>query len=272
MNSEAIGVFDSGIGGLTSVKELNELLPNENIIYFGDTARLPYGSRSKETILKYAAQDVNFLKSHKIKMIIAACGTVSSVIGSKPLVNDIPFTGVLLPTAQSACGATRNGRIGVIGTQATIRSGSYGKAIKNIRPNTFVVGNPCPLFVPLVENGYTDFGNKVTTIVAKQYLEVIKNEGVDTLILGCTHYPILKDIIADIMGDSVTLISPGEEAAKYANMCLLDKDLLNDSEEVGKNTYYVSDSVEMFEENAKMFLGHDVHGDVFIGDVHNIVV
>lgn len=269
MNNEAIGVFDSGIGGLTTVKELNELLPNENIIYFGDTARLPYGTRSKDTIIKYANQDVNFLKKHKIKMIIAACGTISSVIGSKPLVDDMPFTGVLLPAAQAACGATRNGRIGVIGTQATIKSGSYGKAIKNIRPNTFVVGNPCPLFVPLVENGYTDLGNPVTTLVAEQYLKIMKDEGVDTLILGCTHYPILKDIIADIMGDDVKLISPGAEAAKYANMCLLDKDLLNDSESIGKNTYFVSDSIEMFESNAKMFLGHDVHGDVFIGDVHS---
>ena len=126
MNNDAIGVFDSGIGGLTAVKELNKLLPNENIIYFGDTARVPYGSRSRETVMKYARQDVEFLRKHKIKMIIAACGTVSSVIGTKPLVDDMPFTGVILPAVQAACSATKSGRIGVIGTPATIKSGSFG--------------------------------------------------------------------------------------------------------------------------------------------------
>jgi len=268
MSDLAIGVFDSGVGGLTAVKELNNILPNENIIYFGDTARIPYGSRSKETILKYANEDINFLRQHGIKMIIAACGTVSSVINTKALVEDIPFTGVLLPAVQAACGATVNGKIGVIGTQATIKSGSYGRAIKTIRPNSFVVGKACPLFVPLVENGYTDKDNKIARMVVEEYLEPIKNEGVDTLILGCTHYPLLKEIIADIVGEGVTLISAGEEAAKFANLCLLEQNLLNTSDNIGKNTFYVSDSVEMFEENAKQFLGHDVHGDVFKVDIN----
>lgn len=268
MRDLAIGVFDSGVGGLTAVKELNNILPNENIIYFGDTARLPYGSRSKETILKYANEDINFLRQHGIKMIIAACGTVSSVMNTKALVEDIPFTGVLLPAVQAACGATENGKIGVIGTQATIKSGSYGRAIKTIRPNSFVVGKACPLFVPLVENGYTDKDNKIARMVVEEYLEPIKNEGVDTLILGCTHYPLLKDIIADVVGEGVTLISSGEEAAKFANLCLLEQNLLNTSESIGKNTFYVSDSVEMFEENARQFLGHDVHGDVFKVDIN----
>ncbi len=268
MRDLAIGVFDSGVGGLTAVKELNNILPNENIIYFGDTARLPYGSRSKETILKYANEDISFLRQHGIKMIIAACGTVSSVMNTKPLVEDIPFTGVLLPAVQAACGATENGKIGVIGTQATIKSGSYGRAIKTIRPNSFVVGKACPLFVPLVENGYTDKDNKIARMVVEEYLEPIKNEGVDTLILGCTHYPLLKDIIADIVGEGVTLISSGEEAAKFANLCLLEQNLLNTSNNIGKNTFYVSDSVEMFEENARQFLGHDVHGDVFKVDIN----
>ena len=214
MNNDAIGVFDSGIGGLTAVKELNKLLPNENIIYFGDTARVPYGSRSRETVMKYARQDVEFLRKHKIKMIIAACGTVSSVIGTKPLVDDMPFTGVILPAVQAACSATKNGRIGVIGTPATIKSGSFGKAVKSINSHIFVVGNPCPLFVHLVENGYTDRNNKITRLVAEEYLAPIKAEGVDTLILGCTHYPVIKDIISDIMGNDITLISPGAEAAK----------------------------------------------------------
>lgn len=265
-NDYAIGVFDSGVGGVTAVRELNRILPDEDIIYFGDTARIPYGSRSKETILKYAAEDINFLRRHKIKMIIAACGTVSSVIGTKTI-TEMPFTGVLLPAAQSACGVTKNGKIGVIGTQATIKSGSYGRAIKTIRPNTFVVGKSCPLFVPLVENGYTDRENKVTKLVAEQYLEQIKNEGVDTLILGCTHYPMLKDIIADIMGENVVLISPGEEAAKFANLCLLESNLLNDKNTKGKNIFYVSDSTEMFEENVRQFLGHEVYGEVIKADI-----
>lgn len=263
MNNDAIGVFDSGMGGLTAVKELNKLLPNENIIYFGDTARIPYGSRSRETVIKYAKQDVAFLKKHKIKMIIAACGTVSSVIGTKSLVDDMPFTGVLLPSAQAACGVTKNGRIGIIGTPATIKSGSYGKAIKSINPHAFVVGNPCPLFVHLVENGYTQRDNKITRLAAEEYLAPIKSEGVDTLILGCTHYPVIKEVIADVIGHNVNLISPGAEAAKYAQSCLLEKDLLSDRTEPGKNTFYVSDSIELFEENAKHFLEHPVQGEVF---------
>lgn len=262
-NDYAIGVFDSGMGGLTAVKELNSLLPQEDIIYFGDTARIPYGSRSRETVLRYAREDVAFLKKHKIKMIIAACGTVSSVIGSEPLVDNMPFSGVLLPAAQAACAATKTGRIGVIGTPATIRSGSYGKAIKAINPHARVIGNACPLFVHLVENGYTARDCRITQLAAEEYLTPIKKENVDTLILGCTHYPVIKDIIADIMGENVKLISPGAEAAKYAQSCLLSADMLNDENHTGKNTFYVSDSKELFEENAGHFLEHPVNGEVF---------
>ncbi len=263
MNNNAIGVFDSGLGGLTCLKELNKLIPNENVIYFGDTARVPYGTRSRETIMEYAGQDIAFLKKQQVKMIIAACGTVSSVLGSgKTSDGDVPFTGVLLPAAQAACGVTRNGRIGVIGTEATIRSGAYGKAIRGIRPDVSVIGNACPLFVPLVENGFTDRGNAVTKLVAEQYLAPIKNEKVDTLILGCTHYPIIKDIIADFMGDSVTLVSSGEEAAKYAYNMLMSRDMLADRNESGVNAYYTSDSVELFEENARAFLGTSIKGEV----------
>lgn len=263
MNNYAIGVFDSGMGGLTAVKELNALMPDEDIIYFGDTARIPYGSRSRETVLKYAKEDVSFLLKHNIKMIIAACGTVSSVIGSKPLVDNMPFTGVILPAAQAACAATKNGKIGVIGTPATIRSGSFGKAIKAINPHVAVIGNACPLFVHLVENGYTSKNCEITRLAAEEYLTPIKAEGVDTLILGCTHYPVIKEVIADIMGDGVRLISSGAEAAKYAQSCLMSADLLNDGGRCGKNIFYVSDSKELFEENAKHFLEHPVNGEVF---------
>lgn len=270
MNNDAIGVFDSGIGGLTAVKELNALLPNENIIYFGDTARIPYGTRSKDTIVKYTNQAINFLKSHKVKMIIIACGTASSALGACDPVTEIPFTGVVLPAVQAACGATRKGRIGVIGTTATIKSGCYGKAIRTIRPDTFVVGNPCPLLVSLAENGYTARDNPVAKLVLSQYLAPVLAEDIDTLILGCTHFPLFEEAIADIAGEGVALISAGREAAKYAGAILTEKEQLADRSEKGENCFYVSDSVELFAENARLFLGHKVDGEVHKVDIDTL--
>ncbi len=263
MERNAIGVFDSGLGGLTAVKELNRILPNENIIYFGDTARIPYGTRSRETVLRYAREDVAFLQKHPVKMIIAACGTVSSVLGTNSPVENMPFTGVLYPAAEAACAATENGRIGVIGTPATIRSGSYEHALHTLDGAVSVTAMACPLFVHLVEYGYTDRNNQITRLAAEEYLAPIRSAKVDTLILGCTHYPIIRDIIADIMGDGVTLISPGEEAAKFAKRTLEAQDLLTDSTEQGHNVYYVSDSVSMFRDNARHFLEDAAHGQVF---------
>ncbi len=263
-NSEkAIGVFDSGLGGLTCVLELMTLMPNENIIYFGDTARIPYGTRSRETILEYTRQDVDFIKRHDVKMIIAACGTVSSIVGQqKDFADSIPFTGVVIPAVQAACAATRSGRIGVIGTPATIRSGAYGKAIRNIRQDASVIGNACPLFVPMVEAGMTDKDDIVVKSMTERYLKPIKNENVDTLILGCTHYPILRDAIAEYMGDDVTLISAGAQAAKYTMNLLAGKNMLASRTEPGTVTYYTSDSAELFEENAHAFIGSRLGGDV----------
>ena len=263
MNNAAIGVFDSGLGGLTCVKELNKLIPSENIIYFGDTARVPYGTRSREAIIEYANQDIEFIKRHSVKLIIAACGTVSSVVGSdKKEAGGIPFTGVLLPAAQAACSMTKNGRVGVIGTPATIRSGAYGKAIRGIRPDVSVIGNACPLFVPLVEYGFTEKNDPITRLAIEKYLSPLKNEGVDTLILGCTHYPIIREAIAEFMGDHVTIISSGEEAAKYAHSLLISREMLSGRSEAGRNTYYTSDSIELFEENAHAFLGDTINGEV----------
>ena len=176
MKNDAIGVFDSGMGGLTTVKELNQLLPHENIIYFGDTARVPYGSRSPETILRYAKEDVAFLRQYQVKMIIAACGTVSSIVGDQPFVTDVPFAGVIYPAVEAACAATKTKRIGIIGTSATIKSKSYEKAILQRHPDFFVATQACPLFVHLVENGYTDFNNPVTRLVAEEYLTPIKEQ------------------------------------------------------------------------------------------------
>ncbi|MDR0983997.1 MAG: glutamate racemase [Ruminococcus sp.] len=261
-NRHSIGVFDSGLGGLTTVKEINKLLPKEDIIYLGDTARIPYGGRSKETILKYAKEDTAFLRKYDVKMIIAACGTVSSVLGDDVLSDDIPFLGVLAPAAAAAYAATQSGKIGVIGTSATIKSGAYGKAIKAIgegNPHPKIFGKACPMLVHLVENGYTELENEAVRYFVEQYLKPIKDENVDTLILGCTHYPLLKDAIGTYMGEGVTLISPGEEAAKIAARELFKNELLSENEK-GENRFFVTDSVENFEENAEIFLGESVHG------------
>ena len=255
-SEKAIGVFDSGMGGLTCVAEIMKLMPNENIIYFGDTARVPYGNRSRETILEYARQDVNFVKKHDVKMIIAACGTVSSAVGqAKDFGGGVPFTGVVIPAVQAACAATRSGRIGVIGTAATIRSGAYGKAIRTIRQDAVIIGNACPLFVPLVENGITDKDDIVVKAMVSRYLEPIKRENVDTLILGCTHYPLLRDAIAEYMGEGVKLISSGAEAAKYTMNMLAMNNMLSSRSENGHVTYFTSDSKELFESNAHAFIG-----------------
>jgi glutamate racemase len=271
MKDFAIGVFDSGIGGLTCVRELNSLMPRENIIYFGDTARIPYGTRSKETVKKYAVQDIEFINSHNVKMIIAACGTVSSVLFREKifenLTGGVPFIGVLMPAVQAACAATVSGIIGVIGTSATIRTGAYDEAVRNIRSDIKVICNPCPLFVPMVENGFTGRGNQVVKLVVKQYLEPLKKERADVIILGCTHYPVLAEAIADFLGDGVTLISPGKEAAKQAFLLLKDLDMLSVREEKGRNTYYVSDDAELFAENARAYLGEEISGGVSEVDI-----
>lgn len=272
-NSEkAIGVFDSGLGGLTCVSELMKLMPSENIIYFGDTARVPYGTRSKETILEYAVQDVNFIKRHDVKMIIAACGTVSSVVGrQKDFAGDVPFTGVVIPAVQAACAVTKSGRIGVIGTPTTIRSGAYGKAIRNIRPDASVIGNACTMFVPMVENGITSPDDIVVKTMTERYLKPIKDENVDVLILGCTHYPILYDAIADYMGEGVKLISSGAEAARYTMNMLASKNMLSERTGNGTVSYYTSDSRELFEANAHAFIGSRLNGDVTQISIDDII-
>ena len=265
MNNSAIGVFDSGVGGLTCVKELIKLMPNENIVYLGDTARVPYGTRSKEKIAEYGRQDINFLENHNVKIVLVACGTVSSVLMTTPLFDGTTitaFSGVLEPAVQTACSVTRNNKIGVIGTPATIKSGAYGKAIRKINPNAKVIGQACPMFVPLVENGYTQKNCQVTRLIAEEYLTIMKEKEVDTLIMGCTHYPMLKAIIGDIMGNNVKLISPGEEAAKYAKNVLTMNDSLTDSKERGHLELYCTDSVELFSENVKSFLGENINGEI----------
>ncbi|MBQ8000433.1 MAG: glutamate racemase [Ruminococcus sp.] len=258
----AIGVFDSGLGGLSAVKELMNVLPCESIVYFGDTGRVPYGSRSRETIAKYAQQDVNFLLENNVKLIIAACGTVSSVATDLYTTVPVPYTGVVNPTAQAAAEATKNGRIGVIGTSATISSHSYKKKLQEINPEFEVFEQDCPLFVPLVENGFTDPEDIIVKSVVERYTAELKKKGVDTVILGCTHYPLLKDAIGKAMGEGVTLIDSGRATALYTAELLKEKGLECESKVEGKYRFFVSDTPHNFEKIAGMFLGRDVRSQV----------
>ena len=263
MDNRPIGVFDSGLGGLTGVRELRKRLPHEDIIYFGDTGRVPYGSRSPETILQYARQDIAFLLSKDVKCIMAACGTVSSIYPAAEAAKlPVPYLGVVDAAAREAAFATRNRRIGVIGTAATIRSRSYEALLRRLVPGVEITARPCPLFVPLVEAGYVDHSapdkQEITKLVIAQYLTEIRDAGVDTLILGCTHYPLLTDIIGDIMGPGVTLINTGEEAAWELKRTLRGLDLLAPEGPAGRATLCASDQPEQFGVMASYFLGESL--------------
>lgn len=261
MDNRAIGVFDSGLGGLTAVKELMKILPNESIIYFGDTGRVPYGTRSNETIVKYVRQDIKFLLTHQVKAIVAACGTASSV-ALEQLKSEfsIPLIGVLEPVCQAAVAKTKNQKIGVLGTPGTINSGSYKKGIQALMPEATVFQQACPMFVPLVENGYLE--SEATYIIAREYLEdFIKNE-VDTIILGCTHYPLLEKVITDIVGKNVSIINAGYETALYTKKILDENKMLSDNSDIGCNQYYVSDDKEKFSHLGGMFLGCPIESEV----------
>lgn len=263
MNKNAIGVFDSGLGGLSAVKQMLKAMPNENIIYFGDTGRVPYGNRSKDTIRRYAIQDANFLLTHNVKMVVAACGTVSSVAGNaleeKLLV---PYTGVVNPTAYAAAHKTRNGKIGVIGTSATIGSHSYSLRLKKLNPDFEVYEQACPLFVPLVENGFISRDDQIVRLTVRRYLSELKEQGIDTLILGCTHYPLLSQAVSDFMGESVTLVDSGYETALYSAKILKEQGLLNDDTTVKAPEFFVSDTPDGFKNIAGLFLGRDMEHTV----------
>ncbi len=262
-SQNAIGVFDSGLGGLSAVKEFLHILPNEKIIYFGDTGRVPYGTRSRDAIQKYSFQDANFLLSNNVKMIVAACGTVSSVAG-KFLEQKlpVPYTGVVNPTSFVAAKKTKNGKIGVIGTSATINSHSYKLRLQKLNSEFQVFEQACPLFVPLVENGFIDRNDPITQLTVERYLSELKQNGVDTLILGCTHFPLLKEAIFDYMGSGVELVDSGLETAVYAAKVLDEQDLLNSEKSVAKPEFFVSDTPQGFEKIAGLFLGKDMEHTV----------
>ncbi|MBQ4160283.1 MAG: glutamate racemase [Clostridia bacterium] len=261
MDNRPIGVFDSGLGGLTVVKKLREMLPGEDIVYFGDTQRVPYGGRSKQTLLKYVTQDIRFLLSHDVKMIVAACGTASAV--ALPHLTDtfdLPVLGVLEEAAKSALSKTKCGKIGVIATSATVKSDAYKNVIQSISPETQVYSKACPLFVPLVENGHLD--SEVAHLVAEEYLEDVQDSGADALIMGCTHYPLLRNTIADVLGDGVSLIDVGEAMAKRVKGLLSEMDIASDKQTGGSCRYFVSDEVDNFEALGGLFLQSKIEGMV----------
>ena len=261
MDTRPIGVFDSGMGGLTAVRQMIRLLPGEDIVYFGDTGRVPYGGRSVETIVRYARQDVAFLRSFDLKAIVIACGTVSTTaLHLLKGENTIPILGVVQPAASAAAKATESGNIGVIGTKATIRSGAYEASIRALLPTARLTAKACPLLVPLVEDGRVRRGDPVTERVVEEYLSSVKAAGVDTLVLGCTHYPLLWDVISDYMGAGVTLIDTGEQAALAAAALLGEQGRLNDPTRTGERRYYASDSAEDFAATASLYLGADISG------------
>lgn len=256
----AVGVFDSGVGGLTVAREIMRNLPNERIVYFGDTARLPYGSKSKETIIRFSKQIIRFLRTQNVKAIVIACNTASALAleeVEKEL--DIPIIGVIKPGARVASGVTKNRRIGVIGTESTINSHMYRQTIQKIDPNITVYGKACPLFVPLVEEGWMK--DPVTEEVAKRYLDELLQQDIDTLILGCTHYPLLRSLVGKIAGESVTLVNPAYETAKELERLLLKRGILNPGEKAsGREPYrfFVSDAADKFKNFANSILPYDV--------------
>jgi glutamate racemase len=253
-----IGVFDSGIGGLTVVKRLASTLPNENIIYFGDTARVPYGSKSNSTVIEYSIQNTKFLLQKNIKALVVACNTASSIaIPDLKKIFDIPIIGMIEPGSRMALSKTKNKKIGVIGTRATIGNLAYSKEIKKLNNKAEVFEKPCPLFVPLAEEGWIK--HRATYEIAEEYLKELRENKIDTLVLGCTHYPILSEVIQEVVGKKVALIDSGVASSELIKTELEKFDLLSDSGTNGSQEYYVSDIPAKFKEVAELFLGKAIN-------------
>lgn len=252
-----IGMFDSGIGGLTVLKAIMKNLPNERLVYFGDTARLPYGTKSRDTVTRFSTEIVDFLMSKHPKIIIVACNTASAY--SLPVIRsmiNIPVVGVIEPGVNAALAATRNKKIGVIGTRATIQSGAYLEMIQAKDPDAKVFSKACPLFVPLIEEGWTD--RKVTLEIAADYLRHLADCGVDTLILGCTHYPLVKSVIQGVVGEHVVLVDSAAETAVVVKNLLREGDMLSPSLAGARCEIYVSDMHLNLRVQAERFLGFEI--------------
>lgn len=255
-----IGVFDSGIGGMTVVREIMRQLPHERIVYFGDTARVPYGNKSRETVTRYSRQIVRFLQTMRVKAIVVACNTVSAyALDELEGEIDLPVIGVVKPGAKVAAQVTQNGRIGVIGTQATVGSGIYTTYIQRMNPKAEVIGKACPLFVPLVEEGL--WQDPVTDEIARRYLEELIDTGIDTLILGCTHYPLIRATLGKIMGEQVRLVNPAYETARELKILLQEQELENNENPgLGQDRYrfFVSDAAEKFKRFANSIIKYGI--------------
>lgn len=254
-----IGVFDSGVGGLTVAREIMRNLPSEKIVYFGDTARVPYGNKSRDTVLRFSRQIIRFLKSQGVKAIVTACNTASAfALDEIRQEEEIPILGVIEPGARVAAEKTRNKKVGVIGTVGTVGSGIHEAYLKKFDPSVTVFGKACPLFVPLVEEGWLH--DPVTVEVAGRYLQELREKEIDTLILGCTHYPLIRSTIADIMGDGVQLVNPAYETALELLHLLKEKNLLSSGTEKEEFPYrfYVSDLADKFKDFANSILPYDV--------------
>lgn len=257
MDSRPIGVFDSGFGGLTVVRELEALLPSEKIIYFGDNGRAPYGTKSTETVIKYTLQDVKFLLSKDVKMIVIACNTASALgLSVVKKHSPVPIIEVIQPGATMAVNKSKTGRIGVIGTQATMNSGVYESAILALREEVHVYKTSCPMFVPLVEEGWWD--NEIAFMIAKEYLHKMKEVEIDTLVLGCTHYPMLVNVIQEVMGENVTLVSSAEAVAKKVQEVLRKENLMSLHHEMAHHRFYTSDDPKKFKELGSSILQREI--------------
>ena len=258
MNNRPIGVFDSGLGGLTVLKEIMKITPNENIVYFGDTARVPYGSKSRDTVIRYSRQIIHFLKEQQVKAIVIACNTASAfALDAVQHEQDIPVLGVIGAGAKVAAYTTKNKIVGVIGTDGTIRSKAYNIEIAKIDPEIKIVDKACPLFVPIVEEGWAN--TDIASLTARRYLEELMDKGIDSLVLGCTHYPLLKRTIGEIVGENVKLVNPARETAKDLKRILENDNILREeTEEDPKYEYYVSDIPEKFASIAEEFLKKEI--------------
>lgn len=268
MNSGKIGVFDSGVGGLTVVRALNDLLPDESVVYFGDTARVPYGPKSPETVIRFSIEAAEFLLGKDVKLLVAACNTASSV--SLPALSefaDVPVIGVIEPGASAASEVTRSGIVGVIGTLGTISSGAYQKALKSFDSVKRVIAQPTPLLVSLVEEGWLD--HRITALVLEEYTGPLIHESIDTLVLGCTHYPLLKQLLSNILGNDIALVDSAFSTAASVAGILDEKELRSDSDS-GENYFYVSDIPLKFQEIAQRFLGKTIPlvTQVEVGEQH----
>ena len=254
-----IGVFDSGVGGLTVAREIMRNLPNEDIVYFGDTARVPYGSKSKDNIIRYSRQIIHFLQTKGVKAIVIACNTASALaLDAVKDEFDIPIIGVVEPGARAALAVTETKKVGVIGTEATVRSAMYEKIIQGIEPEVSVIAKACPLFVPLVEEGFKK--HHVTDEIIDYYLASFNESDIDALILGCTHYPLLRSKIREYVGEKITLVNPAYETAMDLKVILQENDMENPDVEGdhGSYSFYVSDAADKFKQFANSILPYDI--------------